>query len=471
MKRNLSERTCDFYLGIRVIHYSRKGGKTLTKEANTNFPEKRKKRAKEQRKESTDDLSIFDRYLKRNDKLFKADRDMLRPIYIPEVLPHREDKIEEIVSILSSSFRGATPSNIFIYGKTGTGKTAVVKYIENEIKKTQKQCKSPSVKIRTVYINCEVVDTHYSAFSNIGNNLSSGDFNDLIPFTGWPIDRVYAEMVKKIENTGSTVIVILDEISKLVFKSGDSVLYHLSRINSELKNSKVSIIGISNDLTFVDMIDARVWSTLSVDEIIFPPYDSDELYDILKQRAEMVFHPWVVSDAVLKMCAAYAAQENGDARRALELLRKAAEAVERSDDERITEVHIYKGQSLIEKNRVIQIVKSLPIHSKLVLIAILSLNRRENRAIIGTTGEVFRLYEELCYEANYVPLTQRRVSDLISELDKLGLINAVLTHKGRYGTTREIQLDGNRKYIVMAFEKDSFYRELLDYTPAQKKLI
>lgn len=424
-----------------------------------------------QQKKSTDDLSIFDRYIKRNDKLFKADRDMIRPTYIPEVLPHREDKVEEIVSILSSTFRGATPSSIFIYGKTGTGKTAVVKYIANEIEKTQRRCMENSIKIKTVYINCEVVDTHYSAFSNIGNNLSSGDFNDLIPFTGWPIDRVYAEMVKKIEDTASTVIVILDEISKLVFKSGDSVLYHLSRINSELKKSKVSIIGISNDLTFVDIIDARVWSTLSVDEIIFPPYDSDQLYDILKQRAEMVFHPGVVSDGVLKMCAAYAAQENGDARRALELLRRAAESAEKDRVERITETHVYKGQSLIEKHRVIQIVKSLPIHSKLVLIAILCLNKKENRAIIGTTGEVFRLYEELCFEANYVPLTQRRVSDLISELDKLGLINAVLTHKGRYGTTREIQLDGNRIYITMAFKKDSFCRELLDYSPAQKKLI
>lgn len=396
---------------------------------------------------------------------------MLRPSYIPEVLPHREDKIEEIVSILSTTFHGATPSNIFIYGKSGTGKTAVVKYIEKEIYKAQKSITENPVNIRTVYINCEIVDTHYSVFSNIGNNLSSGDFNDLIPFTGWPIDRVYGEMVKKIEGTEATVIVILDELSKLVFKSGDSVLYHLSRINSELKHSKVSIIGISNDLTFVDMIDARVWSTLSVDEIIFPPYDTDELYDILRQRSEMVFYPKVVADPVLRMCAAYAAQENGDARRALELLRRAAESAERAGENTIDEAQVYKGQSLIEKNRVIQIVKSLPVHSKLVLISILNMSKMERRVIVGTTGEVFRLYEELCYEANYVPLTQRRVSDLISELDKLGLINAVLTHKGRYGTTREIQLDGNRKYITMAFEKDSFFRELLEFVPSQRKLV
>jgi len=426
----------------------------------------------EKEENSKDEQSIFDRFLKRSDRLFKADRDILRPSYIPEVLPHREDKIEEIVGILSSSFRGATPSNIFIYGKTGTGKTAVVKYIEKELAKAQRKCKSNSVKIKTVYINCEIVDTHYSAFSNIGNNLASGDFNDLIPFTGWPIDKVYAEMVKKIEDTKATVIVILDEISKLILKSGDSVLYHLSRINTELEHSKVSLIGISNDLTFVDIIDGRVWSTLSADEIIFPPYDADELYDILKQRADKVFHPGVVSDAVLRMCAGYAAQEDGDARRALELLRRAAESAERNtNDDRITESHVYKGQTFIEKNRVIQIVKSLPVHSKLVLIAILIMNRKGNRAIVGTTGEVFRLYEELCYEANYAPLTQRRVSDLISELDKMGLINAVLTHKGRYGTTREIQLDGNRKYIIQAFEKDSFFKELLDYHPSQKKLV
>jgi len=431
--------------------------------------EKEEKRGEDSSEE--DEINVFDKYLKRNDKIFKAERDILRPHYIPEVLPHREDKIEEIVSILSSIFRGATPSNIFIYGKTGTGKTAVVKYIAKEIEKMQKRKKNSSIKIRTVYINCEIVDTHYSLFSNIGNHLSSGDFDDLIPFTGWPIDRVYMEMVKKIENTGATVIVILDELSKLVFKSGDSALYHLSRINSELKNSKVSIIGISNDLKFVDMIDGRVWSTLSVDEIVFHPYTSDQLYDILRQRAEMVFNPGVVSEAVLRMCAAYAAQEHGDARRALELLRRAAEVAERSGEDKITEKHVYKGQRFIEKNRVTQIVRGLPVHSKILLVAILILSKKENRTIVATTGEVFRLYEDLCYETSYAPLTQRRVSDLISELDRLGLINAVLTHKGRYGTTREIQLDGNRKYIIESLEKDSFFKGLLNYLPSQRHLI
>ncbi len=443
--------------------HTKSGGKRPHKEVETSSSRKEKRQEKSE-------SNIFDRHLKRRQNLFKDDRDILRPTYIPEVLPHREDTIEEIVRILSPAFYGATPSNIFIYGKTGTGKTAVVTHIANELLKAQ-QNPNTSTRIRTVYINCEIVDTHYSAFSNIGNNLSSGDFDDLIPFTGWPIDRVFAEMVKKIDDTESTVIVILDEMSKLVFKSGDSVLYHLSRINSELKKSKVSIIGISNDLKFVDMIDSRVWSTLSVEEIITFPYNAEELYDILSQRAEMVFHPNVVSDGVLRICAAYAAQEDGDARRALELLRRAAEAAERNGEDTISEKHIYKGQKLIEKDRTIQIVKSLPVHSKLVLTAIYKITRRENRAIASTTGEVFRLYEDLCYEASYTPLTQRRVSDLISEQDRLGLITAVLTHKGRYGTTREIQLDSNRKYIKVSLEKDSLFKDLLKFCSPQQKLI
>ena len=59
------------------------------------------------------------------------------------------------------------------------------------------------------------------------------------------------------------------------------------------------------------------------------------------------------------------------------------------------------------------------------------------------TGDVYELYKKLCTKTDLRPLTQRRISDIIGELDMLGIINATVISKGRYGRTREINSDIN----------------------------
>ena len=113
--------------------------------------------------------------------LFKGDRDMLRPSYVPEDLPHRQEQINDLASIMVTALRGNRPSNVLIFGKTGTGKTAVVRYLEREINRLKRENKESELntefadydidKVEYVYINCEVVDTHYGVMKNIGNKF------------------------------------------------------------------------------------------------------------------------------------------------------------------------------------------------------------------------------------------------------------------------------------------------------------
>ena len=63
-----------------------------------------------------------------NATVFK-DREVLRHDYLPDRLPHREGQIRQLGEIVAPLLKGARSSNIFIYGNTGTGKTAVVKYV------------------------------------------------------------------------------------------------------------------------------------------------------------------------------------------------------------------------------------------------------------------------------------------------------------------------------------------------------
>ena len=362
-------------------------------------------------------------------KIF-ANREVLRSTYIPEKLPHRKKQIKGLANTLSPALKGETPSNILIYGKTGTGKTATVKYVSKELEEMGEKRGS---KCTLLYINSEVFDTQYRVFAYLARV-----FNKEVPMIGWPTDMVYSEFKTGIDTEDRCVIVILDEVDKLASK-GDGALYNLSRINSELNRAKVSMIGISNDLTFTEMLDQRIQSSLGEEEIIFPPYDADQLQDILSERAEMAFKKSVIDSAVIPLCAAFAAQEHGDARRALDLLRVSGEIAEHTKSDMVTEEHVRLASEKIEANRVVEVVKTLPLQSKIVLNSVLLLHRERNKRRFSS-GEVYNMYRRLCSHLSMEALTQRRVTDLVSELDILGLINAVIISRGRYGRTKEISL-------------------------------
>jgi cell division control protein 6 len=256
---------------------------------------------------------------------------------------------------------------------------------------------------------------------------------------------------------------MLDEIDKLVEKSGDDTLYNLSRMNSQLENSRVSIIGISNDLKFTDFLDPRVKSSLGEEEIVFPPYDANQLRDILQHRADVAFEAGALTDDVIPLCAAFAAQEHGDARRALDLLRTAGELAERDQSSEVDEEHVRKAQDKIELDRVVEVVRTLPTQSKLVLFAIILLEKNGVHNI--NTGEVYNIYKRLCGEIDADVLTQRRVTDLISELDMLGIVNAVVVSKGRYGRTKEISLSVPVEETETVLLSDSRLSEVEDAEP------
>lgn len=410
-----------------------------------------------------------------------VNKEVMRASYTPDDLPHRDQEIRSLGSLLVPALRGETPSNVFIYGKTGTGKTASVKYVGKELSKKGVEL---GKRVDLIYINCEIVDTQYRVLQNIANHfVSPENWSQRIPFTGWPTDEVYEALRRYVDGwrkredlqwardparqSGEVTIIVLDEVDKL---KGDEVLYNLTRINGDLEHNKVSVIGISNDLKFTEFLDPRVKSSLGEESMIFAPYNAEQLQDILSQRAEMALKKSVLDDSVIPLCAALAAREHGDARRALDLLRVAAELAERDRKDRVDEAHVRMAQNKIELDRISEVVRTLPTQSKLVLLAtILGEEHNRDHGIHSlTTGEVFDIYKELCRQTGCDVLTQRRITDLISELDMLGIFTARVISKGRYGRTREIQMSCPIDSTKRVLEEDELVRGVVDFRPKRQ---
>jgi cell division control protein 6 len=396
---------------------------------------------------------IFNRFLS-NTHIFK-DRNVLRHDYIPNKLPHRDKQIHCLGGIVAPVLRCSPCSNVFIYGKTGTGKTAVTKYVLNKL---SSKAHERGAAIEVCYVNCRLAGTEYRVLSSLCEAL-----NVKVPFTGLAVGEVFDRFKSGLDKQRKIFIVVLDEIDALIKARGDALLYELTRINETLLHGRTSIIGISNDLRFKEFLDPRVLSSLSEEEIVFRPYDAAELQNILWRRAQFAFFEGALLDSAVALCAAMAAAEHGDARRALDLLRVAGELAEREGVDCVKEEHVREAEKRVEHDRIFEVLENLPLHSKLVLCSVYLLGKTKISYTI--TGDIYGTYSELCDQSGLSPLTQRRVSGLISELDMIGLLNARIVSMGRHGRTKKIRLGIGRSLVRNVFNNSDRFRELLRYIP------
>ncbi|MFA5745293.1 MAG: AAA family ATPase [archaeon] len=392
--------------------------------------------------------NIFYNFLNENSVF--TDKSKISPHYAPDRLPFRDEQIKNLSLWLSPVLKKSKPHNVFVYGKVGTGKTTVVRHVISQLENFSKDQHLP---LLTVYLNCRNYQTKYTVLVYCVQ-LFYPEQN----FFGYSRSFIYDKFLTYIKENRTNFIVVLDEIDKIKEKEIDDLIYTLTRTNDEIEHGSVSIIGISNNLFFKNNLDSRTKSSLCEQEAVYPPYNAEELKDILFQRIDIAFKKDVVSDSAINAAAAIAAKESGDARRAVMLLLRAGEIADLNGNTKVTDKEVYDAKEKVEQEVMKSMVLTLPVQLQLVLLAIAQ-GSLKPKGILGVTGqsmdsnilysgEIYDKYCTLCEKYSEKGVTIRWFREYITELETYGFISTTISGKGVKGNTTLIRLGIDAQNII-----------------------
>ncbi len=408
----------------------------------------------------------------RGDGIFR-DLSVLSPHYVPKELPYRKAEITQITSVLSSLLKGVKSNNVFVYGKTGTGKTSVVKNITRELEiYMSEEDKGAKARVLVSYMNCRLgYNSKYQVYVKILEDdalkdpklaarpldgVRSGNLNGRSP------TELYSRLKAVVEANAIHLVVVLDEVDMI--REVDELLYAFTRVNDELREvslegqarrGSVSVIGISNSYSFKNNLDPRTKSALCEEEVVFKPYNAQQLKTILANRVKAGFRKGGVSESNVALIAALAAQTNGDARYGLRLLQKAGEIAQGHKRKRVKREDVLDAKSRVEEDILHELITTLPEHLQIVLYSIAELMGRggqykrlaDSPSDVLFSGEVYENYERICKHFSRAPRTMRWFGEYLKELEILGLAALSLSGSGIRGSTTLIRLGAGHAEI------------------------
>lgn len=379
-----------------------------------------------------------------------ADKSVLHESYQPEEILERDEEIEAFSHALQDVLFGHEPENIFLYGKAGLGKTAVAKYMMNELRaEVQKREGADDLHIHEINCNGK---TLFMVVRRLVNKLLPPDASPF-PKRGLGTGDAFDELYRQLDRIGGTHLIVFDEIDHLA--DADTLLYELprARSNGHITDSMLGIIGISNNYTFRQELSSKVKDTLMETEISFSPYDAGELRTILRDRAERAFVDDICDESAIAKAAALSAQDMGNARQAIDLLRVGAEVADREQSDIITDRHIEEARTLVQRGRLQDKIHDQTEHAQYILETIAKFQERGE--VPARSKTIQRGYEQVADSYGATPLTTlKSVQDHLSDLHMLGFLLRHEQNQGRNGGQYyEYELDLDPMVVLETREK------------------
>ncbi len=385
-------------------------------------------------------------------KLFR-DKNALSPHFVPMEWNYRDAETKMLMTAVAPALRGQKPKNLFLYGKTGSGKSITTRRVLSKLEDQKNDF------VMTNYMNCKTYDSRYKVIQKV-----ISEFDSEFAKTGHSFAVLYEKLLNYLETNKKQLIIVLDEID--VVKDLDTLIYTLTRANDELKSGNVSMIGISNKVNFKQKLETRSKSAICEQEIVFQPYNAEQLRGILSQRVPVAFYDAVVDASALGLAAAIAAGENGDARYALNLLLRGGERADAEKKDKVVDRDVENARKDADQDKAREVIESLPEHQQLVLysLAVISEDLTYTRLMEDTkgerlyfSGEVFERYETMCKKMGKEPRSARWYREYLRELENLGLVVSTHSGKGVRGQATLLRLAYPAEKVKRAIEANLQY--------------
>jgi len=360
------------------------------------------------------DESVF-----RNEHVFEID-------YVPETFKHRETQMESLKYALRPAVRGSRPLNVMAQGPPGTGKTTAVQIMFDELQ--------AQTDVEAVRVNCQVNSTRYSVFSR----LFEGVFDYEPPSSGISFKKLFSQVTDRLVDEDRVLVVALDDVNYLFYESAASeTLYSLLRAHEEQGGAKIGVIVISSDLDLdmIEALDGRVQSVFRPEEVYFPKYDEPEIAEILRERVTRGFHEGVIEAPVLDRVAELTAEQGGDLRVGIDLLRRAGLKAEMRASRTVESQDVeaaYDTSKYVHLSRRLQGLSE----SERALVAVIA-EHDGKRA-----GDIYDAFNDR------TDLGYTRYSEIINKLDQLGVIDATYTDVEGRGRSRELSLNYDAEAVL-----------------------
>ncbi|XP_068599715.1 origin recognition complex subunit 1 [Brachionichthys hirsutus] len=357
---------------------------------------------------------------------------------VPESLPCREQEFQDIYSFVESKVTDGTGGCMYISGVPGTGKTATVQEVMRCLQHAAAADDVPPFNF--IEINGMKMTDPHQAYVQILQKLAGQKAT---------ADHAAALLEKRFSSPAprkETTVLLVDELD-LLWTRKQNVMYNLFDWPTR-RHARLVVLTIANTMDLPERIMInRVASRLGLTRMSFQPYSFRQLQQIVTSRLNKVK---AFEEDALQLVSRKVAALSGDARRCLDICRRATEICEHAAAGLVGMSHVMEALDEMFSSPYVAAIRCASAQEQLFLRAVIAEFRRLGLEE-ATFQQVFVQHRALCRLEGLLPVG---VSEALGVCHRLGACRVLLLESSRLQILQRVRLNVSQDDVLYALKSD-----------------
>ncbi|KAM4739739.1 origin recognition complex subunit 1 isoform 3-T3 [Anableps anableps] len=383
------------------------------------------------------------RQARRPANILEEARTRLHVSSVPESLPCREQEFQDIYSFVEGKILDGMGGCMYISGVPGTGKTATVHEVMRCLQHAADVDEIPA--FRFIEINGMKMTDPHQAYVQILQKMTGQKAT---------ADHAAALLEKRFSNPAprkETTVLLVDELD-LLWTRKQNVMYNLFDWPTR-RHARLVVLTIANTMDLPERIMInRVASRLGLTRMSFQPYTFRQLQQIITSRLNKVK---AFEEDALQLVSRKVAALSGDARRCLDICRRATEICEHAAADPsaaglVAMGHVMAALDEMFSSAYITAIRCASTQEQFFLRAVIAEFRRLGLEE-ATFQQVFIQHQALCRVEGLLPIG---VSEGLAVCQRLGACRLLLLEPSRLGVLQRVRLNVSQDDVLFALKAD-----------------